>query len=373
MGRAQGFYIMTKVLYIGNYRDFSGWGDSAYNNIVAMDMAGIDLVTRPISFSSSGQLRNSILLDKLESKSIKGHDVVIQHVLPNYMSYHGPAKNIGYYATETTLTGCAWHKHINLMDEAWVPSYASKHQSVVSGVNKPIQVVPHGLDIEYYKNLSITADIKELENTYNFCYVGELSKRKNVRAILQAYYQAFHYLDNVNLFLKINMPGLSPSETYAKFKELDNVVRGGFKATRKFKEPQVVTSRLDRSSLLSLMSQCHTFVCASYGEAFCIPAIESMALGLNVITTQSIGLEEFIYKPMCFSVPATLKKCWGATDTISDVYTEHDYWMEINVDELANSMRSAYEFRQHVDKSKLKQHTEQFSLENLGRNIKNLL
>jgi len=32
-----------KVLYIGHYRDGTGWGNAAVNNILAMDAAGIDV------------------------------------------------------------------------------------------------------------------------------------------------------------------------------------------------------------------------------------------------------------------------------------------------------------------------------------------
>ena len=42
-----------KVLYIGCYRDGTGWGQAATDYILAMDTAGIDVVPRPIKLNSN--------------------------------------------------------------------------------------------------------------------------------------------------------------------------------------------------------------------------------------------------------------------------------------------------------------------------------
>ena len=38
-----------KVLYLGHYREKSGWATAAINNILALDSVGIDVVYRDIS------------------------------------------------------------------------------------------------------------------------------------------------------------------------------------------------------------------------------------------------------------------------------------------------------------------------------------
>ena len=42
-----------KVLYIGHYRDVSGWARAASDYILAMDSVGIDVVCRPIKLNAS--------------------------------------------------------------------------------------------------------------------------------------------------------------------------------------------------------------------------------------------------------------------------------------------------------------------------------
>ena len=69
-----------KVLYIGNYRDGTGWGNACLNNILAMDSVGIDVVPRAISFEESTQDYPD-RIKELELQSNEGCDICIQHTL----------------------------------------------------------------------------------------------------------------------------------------------------------------------------------------------------------------------------------------------------------------------------------------------------
>ena len=44
-----------KVLYIGNYRDGTGWANACINNILALDSAGVNVVPRAITFETQQQ------------------------------------------------------------------------------------------------------------------------------------------------------------------------------------------------------------------------------------------------------------------------------------------------------------------------------
>ena len=47
-----------KVLYVGCYRDGTGWGKAAENYILAMDAVGIDVVPRSVKLNETQQKRN---------------------------------------------------------------------------------------------------------------------------------------------------------------------------------------------------------------------------------------------------------------------------------------------------------------------------
>ena len=90
-----------KVLYLGYYRDGTGWAKAAQNYILALDSVGIDVVPRYVKLNDiNGQIDERI--SELETKSDKGCDFVIQHLLPHHMDFNGNfKKNIALYVTET--------------------------------------------------------------------------------------------------------------------------------------------------------------------------------------------------------------------------------------------------------------------------------
>ena len=128
-----------KVLYIGNYRDGTGWSNACINNILAMDAAGIDVVPRAISFN----VHDKDYTDKIKSLEIKHNlrssnlecDVVVQHTLPHLYCYDASYKNIGFLAVEShDFRSTNWHRSINLMDELWVPNSQSKESAISTQV-----------------------------------------------------------------------------------------------------------------------------------------------------------------------------------------------------------------------------------------------
>ena len=89
-----------RVLFIGHYRDCSGWGDASLNYIQALDRVGVDVVCRPIKLNHSRPILPERVLE-LEKRPLSNIDIVIQHVLPHHMDYNSKFKNVALYATET--------------------------------------------------------------------------------------------------------------------------------------------------------------------------------------------------------------------------------------------------------------------------------
>lgn len=167
-----------KVLYIGHYRDGTGWGDAAINNILAMDKAGIQVVPRPITYNQKDS-EYPDRIKELESQSSYGCEVCVQHTLPHLYSFNSSYRNIGFLATETTsFNDTGWDKYCNLMDEMWVPSTISKACCRLSGVKTKINVVPHSLDIASYINHQPKNRIQELDNSFNFVFIGEFIEKE---------------------------------------------------------------------------------------------------------------------------------------------------------------------------------------------------
>ena len=141
-----------KVLYIGCYRDGTGWAQAAIDYILSMDAAGIDVVPRPVKLNSR-QVDLPERIIELEKKADTGCNICIQHVLPHMMDFNGRfEKNIALYATETSnFKRSIWSERINQMDEAWVINNEMKLTSESSGVNIPIKVVPHACNVSKFR------------------------------------------------------------------------------------------------------------------------------------------------------------------------------------------------------------------------------
>ena len=138
-----------KVLYVGHYREGTGWSQAAIDYILALDAVGVDVVCRPIKLNNNQpELPERIL--QLENKPSAASTHCIQHVLPHHMEWNGSfEKNIGLFVTETqSINWSPWPARLKLMDEIWVPNVEMVDICTRSGIKSPITVVPHA----YNKN-----------------------------------------------------------------------------------------------------------------------------------------------------------------------------------------------------------------------------
>lgn len=332
---------MVKVLYISNYSDSTGWGNAAAMSIRALDSAGIKVVPRAITFNGyAGRLNTHPRILELEENDLSNIDVCIQHALPTNYFYHSNFKNIARYETETfDLSYSKWPNYINLLDEAWVPNKQAYDASIFSGVNRKVNIAHHCIDMDRFGKIEKTWNSDALKNSFNFCFVGELVSRKNLSALLKAFHIEFHPSENVNLVCKTNSPGLDSEKSLQKFEELNNFVTSGLKIRSRYKEPLSISGMLPENTLLSIMKHCHCFVCPSYGEAWCIPALEAMAVGMKVIYVDGTGLEEFAVGER---VKSRRAPCFGTADALPEIYTSFDEWCEVDIFSLREKMRFMY-------------------------------
>ena len=369
-------YVGMKVVYIGNYNDGTGWGNACLNNILALHSAGVNVVPRAITFNDSDTTSNKIVA-QLEDQSERGADVCIQHTLPSLYHCNKSIKNIGVFYTETsTFSESMWQKYVNLMDEAWVANSQMVQASLASGVKIPIEICPLPIELENYSDAKDCANVGEFDGCFNFCFIGEFVKRKNLESLLRAYHTEFHPSEPVNLFLKLSMPNIDSEQALGVFDNFSQSVRAGLKIRKDYRKEIAITGMLEQRHLISLMSKTDCFVMPSYGEAWCIPALESMALGVPVIHTQGTGMDDFCSG---WSVQSRSTRCYLANDSLDNVYTSLTSWQEIDIEALASTMRIAYETykndKQEWNKMKemAKQKAQNYSIQKIGQKMKELL
>lgn len=331
-----------KVLYIGVYRDGTGWGQAAIDYILALDAAGVDVVCRPLKLNDAKPEPPKRILE-LEAKSSRGCDHVIQHVLPHQMDYCGKMKkNIGLFVSETSnfsLTG--WPGSLNTMDQVWVVNRQMVNAADMSGVTSPIKLVPHATDTtKFERNYQTPEQIKHLEGTFKFYFIGEFGRRKNLAALLKAFHVAFDPSEPVSLIIKTtgDRDGV---------RSFCDEIKKGLKLFNSdpanFKQECIITERLSNEQICGLHYNCDCFVMPSYGEAWCIPAFDAMGFGKTPIAARFGGIAEYLDDKVGWPVAWQPDVPFGMFDSLADIYTADEWWASVSVPSMVEQMRKAYQ------------------------------
>lgn len=371
-----------KVLFVGHYREGTGWGNAAIDYILAMDSAGIDVVCRPIKLNSRNvDLPERIL--ELENKSSSGSDVCIQNVLPHHMDYNGRfKKNIALYFIETS--SCAhsiWPNRINQLDEAWVCCNHNVAASKNSGIDIPLSVVPIPCDVSRYESSYGNLNVETTKNTFCFYFIGEVTRRKNLAALVKAFHLEFSPNEPVSLVIKANKFGETPESLFLHIQEICEQVKRNlklYKDTKDYKKEVILTQHLTDEDMLKLHSSMDCFVMPSFGEAWCIPAFDAMGFGNTPICTNVGGMADFVQDGGIL-VDGNPEPVFGMVDTFQDICTGQEDWVNINIRLLQNSMRHIYTLKNtnknvYEHKRNLcRKDSYNYSHENIGRLIKERL
>lgn len=368
-----------KILLIGNMHDQTGWSQSGIGYALSMDSVGIDVVVRNIKLNNiNGEVPERI--KELEAKSDKDCDIVIQHVLPHMLDYSGHfKKNIAICCFETSnFRKTSWASKINAMDELWVLCDQSVKIAKDSGVNIPIHVVPPGFDTSKYEQKYDKLTFNEIERKFKFYFIGELTRRKNIEALLIAYYTTFTIYDNVALVIKTGVPGASPQQNAQAIKQLIDSVKKGLKLYPSVDMYPIeigITAPMSNEEIMRLHATCNCFVMPSYAEAFCIPAMEAMAMGNPVIANDCGGMSDYLSNNCGSLIKNREQPIYNMLDTFNELGTGHETWSSIDIIELGKEMRRMYENprickeygERGIDRSY------DFSYQNIGNKIKELL
>jgi glycosyltransferase involved in cell wall biosynthesis len=369
-----------KVLYVGHYKEYSGWGQAARDYILAMRHVGIDVIPRSINLgNSTAELSPEII--ELESKSSRHCDVCIQHVLPHYMKYDSVfKKNIGLFVLETSnIKKTAWPHYINLMNQIWVPCNEMLKDLKCNGIKSPAFLVPHTFDTSVY-NKSYDKLNLPTKNKFTFYTISEFSKRKNLSAIIKAFHTEFKPYEPVELVIKVNKFNVDQDVLIKELKNFCNKVKDNLKLytdPTRYKPEILITKNISRHDILRLHKACDCFITSSYGDAWNIPAFEAMGMGNIVITSNTGGMSDYINSEHNgFLVNGRKEPVFGQHETFTEFGTAREQWFEISINDLMRKMRKVYELNvDHKNKIKTaaKLNAKEYDYSKIGLLIKELL
>lgn len=228
-------------------------------------------------------------------------------------------KNVVIYTMfESTKIPKAWVTLLNLdrVKRVIVPSVFCKKAFIDSGVKKPIDVIPLGVNHSIFNK----HNQREKYKKFTFIHYEAFNVRKGFNYVWQAFNDLFSGNDDVQLILKTTR------------ERLPFPIQGDI-----YKNIIVDKRNLRHAELAQLVSRCHCLLFPSLGEGMGMPPLEASAVGTATILTDAHSHKQYISKNFY-----TVK-----TSKITPVYRRYDarelgHMVKPDIDDLKLKMMEAY-------------------------------
>lgn len=372
--------MCKNILFIGPYRQYDGWGLAARDYIEALRLTKHNIAIRPIYMSKPNDIELSSALIELENKQFTTQpDIVIQNVLPEYMDYQSGSKNIGLCYVETSkLQHTGWIERINLMDELWVASTHEKLTLNADGVTVPINIIPMPINTAKLDQCKKQWPIANAETTCIFYTIAEYSERKNLVALLTAYYLEFHATENVQLLIKTHKPGLSEAKLYKYIAQDQQTLKKRLRLHNNnwgYDNVLFVLQNLSPTDLISIHNTGDCFIIPSRGESLCRPLMDAAYIGNRIIATYNTGMCDIIQQVDGYQLQSKTIPAMASQPPLSYLYTGYEQWQQVDIANLQKHMRSVFD-SWCLNKNKFtdsKKHMKKFSYTSIAQQLESIL
>lgn len=352
-----------KIAYFSIFRDQTGYGQSAIDNILAIEKAGYDITVRPVRMTNP-KIKEKCPVEHLEKKDLKNIDIIIEHNLPQTFEKKNGIKTIGYFDWETNRICQTWVDSCNKLDEIWVPNIQQKHACLNSEIKIPIKIFPHSINIDKFKNKVKPLDIPILKDKCIFYFIGENTRRKNIAGLIRGYYAAFTKKENVLLVIKTSAPGMNSQQT---MKLMQGFIADIKKAThihpneKDYPQIMILTEYISEEQLSQLHASSNIFVSCSHGEGGNLEAMDAMGWGNPVILSNwgfhpqlTYEQAEKYWEPEkemfkwseeidCgWLIPGQLTYCFGQLCGSGEMYAGVEKWFDPDMPAFVDIIKRAY-------------------------------
>lgn len=241
--------------------------------------------------------------------------VSISFCQPDWYSTAPNQFRIGYTPWESTKVPDWWVPIMNSMDVIWTTSAFCERVFRDNGVERPILVVPHGIDTHEFGCAE-----RKRDRPFYFLHIGEPAFRKGGQLVVDSFLEAFGDDEDVRLIVKAN--GYATCRLREPFGPVD-------------RHPRITlfTDTYSVHELNHLYLRCHALVYPSNGEGFGLIPFQAIATGMPTAAVVWGGIREF--GEHCIPISYTIGP------------SEHDYhlgdWAFPDPEDVVRVMRSIYE------------------------------
>ena len=362
-----------KILYVGHYKEGTGWAKATIDNMIALDsLEGVEVVARNVRLAKETEIPQQIA--DMESKDLQNIDICIQHVLPHHLiATNKFKKNIAFFEGETdTILYCGnWHQLLMCMDEIWVPCQTNLNTLKNDGM-KNVKVVPHPSDVSLLKKMEGLTSRGLVQDNFKFYFIGEVNDRKNIRSIIRCFHAEFSPSEPVDLLLKVSHPS-GPAAAQHFIEAISKEVKDSLRIYANpeiYKKEQIVAERLSDEDLRNIHNVCDCYVAPSHGEAWNIPAFEAMAFGNTPICSKEGGALEYIDPNNVNTgmlIDGIYKICNHKNAAFNNIATGRETWFEPDDKQIMKSMRYYYENKKSINREDGWNQARKFDYDNISK------
>jgi len=331
--------------YVSCPFDSSGYGNAARQYLLGMYQNDLPIVLKGVTFEQHNRgiskVRNQEFFEHLMSNEVD-YDTVLAHLTPEWYAehYEKGKVNFSYSVWETDKLWHEWVDWLNAMDGLITASEWNKQVYISCGVTRPIEVVPHAIDFDFY-NSDVTPDTEindfRTGKEHIFYTIGQFTERKNLQGLLVAFQQAFEGRDDVGLVVKTFGTDYS-SHHQGGTKNAISSYLSDLRMAGWEEKVFLITEQLTDSDIVQLHKDCDYYVSLHRGEGAGITLLEAGAVGNPIISTGWSGSTEFLNKQNSFLIDYKMTPVRNMPWI--PWYTANQRWAEPNLDQAIEAMRA---------------------------------
>jgi len=236
----------------------------------------------------------------------------------------GPYR-IGYTMIETDALPESSVRCANQMDEIWVTSEFSRQALLNSGVQRPVRIMPLGIDPDYFN-----PRIRTFRPTRRYTFLSLAGQERwPVEIVLRAYHEAFSAQDEVFLLICVTEPGT----------DLQRMITATGLPEDGPPVSLVSVRRLPGYQWGALYRSTDCFVLPTRGEGWGMPILQAMACRLPVIATGWGGHTDYMTADISYPLRVA---------NLVPTPSGSGHWAEPDSDHLRELLRHVYEHRQEA-------------------------